>query len=317
MKLSEFHKAIVACGKAADPRAIDEIDAILALRQKAYEKLADDEKQFFDKESLWNPYSDSRIVCGDIDERVKKVIVGIDVDAAELTLVDRLNEKGSDIDLVIAHHPRAQALVTLPDVMDLQSDIFYQQGVSISVSEGLIAKRKKQVDRSVRSGNFLRAKHAAELLGLRFMTAHTPADSMGYRYLESLIENKRPATMGDLQKLLLDLPEYDFYAKESCAPVVINGSASSRVKKVHFEFTGGTEGPVEIYDSLAAAGVDTIIAMHQSDKHVEAASKANINVLLAGHMASDVLGLNLLFDKLQEKADFEILSFSGFTRIKR
>lgn len=317
MKLSEFHKAIVACGKAADPRSIDDIDDILAARQKAYDKLDETEKVFFDAESIWNPYSDTRVVCGDLDARVKKVIVGIDVDAAELTLVDRLNEKGAAIDLVIAHHPRAQALVTLPDVMDLQSDIFYQQGVSIAASETLLAKRKKQVDRSVRSGNFLRAKHAAELLGLRFMTAHTPADSMGYKYLEDMIAQKKPATMGDLQKMLLDIPEYEYYAKESCAPTIINGSPSSRIKKVHFEFTGGTEGPVEIYDKLSAAGVDTIIAMHQSDKHLEAATKANINVLLAGHMASDVLGLNLLFDKLEEKAEFEIVSFSGFFRIKR
>lgn len=317
MNLFEFHKAIVACGKAADPRCIDEIDAGLALRQKAYDKLSDEEKRIFDAESLWNPFSDSRIICGDVKADVKKVIVGIDVDAAELVLVDRLNEKGAGIDLVIAHHPRAHALVTLPDVMNLQSDIFYNQGVSISASEGLVAKRKKQVDRSVRSGNFLRAKHAAELLNLRFLTAHTPADSIGYRYLENMIGENKPTTMGDLQKMLLDLPEYDYYARELCSPVITNGNSSSRVKKVHFEFTGGTEGPVEIYDNLAAAGVDTIIAMHQSDKHFEAASKANINVLLAGHMASDVLGLNLLFDKLQEQAEFEIESFSGFKRIKR
>ena len=40
-------------------------------------------------------------------------------------------------------------------------------------------------------------------------------------------------------------------------------------------------------------------------------------MIIAGHIASDSLGLNLLLDKLQRRQRFDILECSGFKRIKR
>lgn len=317
MTLNQLHKAIVALGIDADPRDKKTIKSALAAKKKIYDKLSDKEKSFFDHESLWNPFSDTRIIAGDENREIKKIILGIDIDTAELLMIERLNEKGAAIDLVIAHHPSSKALATLPEVMGLQSDIFYSQGVSISASESLIGKRQKQVERSVSSANFLKTKMAADHLGLALMCAHTPADSLGVKFLENKIKLKRPGTLGDLKALLLDIPEYAEYAKYGCQPNIINGGSNSRVRKFHFEFTGGTEGPIDIYDRLSASGVDTIISMHQSERHLEAASKANINVILAGHMASDILGLNLMLDSLVEQGNIEVMTCSGFIRIAR
>jgi hypothetical protein len=52
-----------------------------------------------------------------------------------------------------------------------------------------------------------------------------------------------------------------------------------------------------------------------SEGNLENAKKANINVLLAGHIASDTLGLNLLLDDLEKEARIEFLGVSGFERI--
>ena len=317
MILSDLYRDAVGIGISADPREKVDIEAFLKSNEKAFEKMSDSEKIIFDQNSLWNPYSDTRIISGDVNQNIGKVIVGIDIDTSELLLIDKLNERGAGIDLVISHHPSAEALASLAQVMGLQADIFYNQGISMSVAEGVLSKRQKQVTRSVSSGNFLKTKMAAEHLGINLMCIHTPADSMAYSFLEKQIETTDPDTLEDLKAILLNIPEYVQYATVGCPPRIINGSPSSRVKKVHFEFTGGTEGPVEIYDSLAAQGVDTIIAMHQSDKHFEAASKANINVVLAGHMASDNLGLNLLLDELLKKDNFEIEACSGFIRVTR
>jgi len=60
--------------------------------------------------------------------------------------------------------------------------------------------------------------------------------------------------------------------------------------------TGGTEGSVKLLEKLAQAGVGTLVCMHLSEKHLEEAKKQNLIVVVAGHMASDNLGLNLLLD---------------------
>ena len=317
MTVRELHRAIVEAGIDADPRGRAGVDAALAGQRKRWERLSDDDKAFFDEESLWNPFADSRILAGDPDREVRRVMVGIDIDTSELLLVDRLNERGAGIDLVIAHHPSAHALATLDKVMGMQSDIFYAQGISMSVSEQLMGPRVKQVERSVASGNFLKTAMAAEQLGIALMCAHTPADSMGMRYLEAKIAEEKPETLGAVVSMLKSIPEYAAYAKKLCPPRIIAGAPENRVRKVHFEFTGGTEGPSEIYDQLAAAGVDTVVCMHQSDKHLEAAGKAKLNVVLAGHIASDNLGLNLLFDNVTKGTQIEIRACSGFVRTVR
>jgi putative NIF3 family GTP cyclohydrolase 1 type 2 len=57
--------------------------------------------------------------------------------------------------------------------------------------------------------------------------------------------------------------------------------------------------------------------MHLSENHYEKIKAEHINVVNAGHMASDNLGMNLLLDKLEKKADIEIIPCSGFRRVKR
>ena len=80
--------------------------------------------------------------------------------------------------------------------------------------------------------------------------------------------------------------------------------------------TGGTGGSEEAFEKLAIAGVGTVIGMHIGEKHRKEAEKNHINIVIAGHMASDSLGINLLLDKLQQEG-IEILPCSGLIRIKR
>ena len=81
--------------------------------------------------------------------------------------------------------------------------------------------------------------------------------------------------------------------------------------------TGGTEGPKRIFPRLSQAGVGTIVAMHLSEEHFKHAKTELINVVIAGHIASDTLGLNLLLDKLMKKENMRIIPCSGFVRIRR
>ena len=81
--------------------------------------------------------------------------------------------------------------------------------------------------------------------------------------------------------------------------------------------TGGTEGPKKIYPRLSQAGVGTIVGMHMSEDHFRYAKDEHINVVIAGHIASDTLGMNLLLDEIEKAGRLNIISCSGFVRIKR
>jgi len=317
MKLSSFYQEVIKRGIEADVRGRKTIESILNGKKKAYEKLAKEEKEYFDVESLSNPFSDSRILWGRPDSNIKSIIVGIDVDAGELLIVDRMKEQGKKIDLVVSHHPQGRAYASFYDVMDVQVDIFSKEGVSLSTSENLLRERKGEVERRVSAANHSRSIDAARLLDINFLCMHTPCDNLAYDLLRKTMDKSRPKDLGEIMDILLAIPEYKDAAKSNNPPKIAVGCRKSRCNKIHLEFTGGTEGPQNIYKELASQGVDTIIAMHQSEDHVKKCKEFNINVIFASHIASDSIGLNIMLDFLEKKEKMTVYEFSGFRRFRR
>ena len=84
-------------------------------------------------------------------------------------------------------------------------------------------------------------------------------------------------------------------------------------------FVKGTEptSVSETFDKLVKKGVKTIVSMHMSEGHFAKAKDMHINVVIAGHMSSDTLGLNLLLDGIQKNGKFNIICCSGFRRFPR
>jgi hypothetical protein len=56
--------------------------------------------------------------------------------------------------------------------------------------------------------------------------------------------------------------------------------------------------------------------MHISEEALENAKKAHLNIVLAGHISSDTLGLNLLFDEVEKEERLEFAGVSGFVRTR-
>jgi len=57
--------------------------------------------------------------------------------------------------------------------------------------------------------------------------------------------------------------------------------------------------------------------MHLSEDHRKEAEKNHLNVIIAGHISSDTLGLNLLLDEISKDNSLEIIECSGFKRFSR
>ncbi len=309
-------KLAVQMGIEKDPRGKAEIKRLLQRNREKYEKLTDKEKQYFDMDSLDNPFPDSRILVGDPKTEVRSALVGVDMEAPEVLLADRLREKGEAVDLIISHHPEGQGLINLDKVMALQADEWYRHGVPINVGEALIGKRMQEIYRAFLPRNVERALDVARLLDIPFMSMHTVADNQVYSYLNDYLGRKKPRTVGEVIDLLLEIPEYQAAARIQAGPVAIVGGNENRAGKIMVDMTGGTEGPQEVLEKLADAGVGTIVAMHYSEKHKDEAEKQKINVIIAGHIVSDSLGMNLILDRLEEKG-LRITPVSGLVRVSR
>ncbi len=290
MKLSYLYNQVVKFGRDQDPR----------------------------KKSAIRSYPDTAVLYGDLDTEVKKVLIGIDIEVAELLLADRIRQdKG--LDLVISHHPEGKAYAALHEVMCLQVELLRKAGVSQKVAEELIRERQLEVARRILPQNHNRPVDAAKLLDLPFMCVHTPADNHVANFIKTIVSKGKPRKLQDIVDILSAVPEYKEAAKIFVGPRIILGNPRRPVGKVFVEMTGGTEGSKDSFDKLSKMGIKTLIAMHLSEEHFKKVKEVNLNVVIAGHISSDVLGLNLLLDRIEQEAKerLEITSCSGFQRIRR
>lgn len=321
MKLKTLFKRSIEIGIDCDPRGKKAIDRMLKKYQEKEKKLEGYEKEIFDHERTWNPYSDCRIINGTGEEEVKTIMVGIDMETPEVLLADRLREKGMKIDAIMTHHPEGRALADLDKVMHLQVDVYALAGVPVNHSEGLLRPRMDKIWRAIHADNLFRTERAAELLGFPMFGIHTVTDNLVWRFIEKEVCSKQKDfdSLKDIMNIIEGIDEYKYYAKKGNPPIIVNGSENSRPGKVvATEFTGGTNGPEDLIEKQSHAGVGTILAMHFTEKEVEEGKKHHLNLIQCSHMASDTLGVNLLLDKLsKEEKKLDVVEVSGFVRFKR
>lgn len=315
MKVKDIYQLAIKLGIEADPRAKKKIDSILKEAEKEYKDLKKEDKELYDTEKIKNPFPDTRVFI-DNGKEIKKILVGIDMESSEILLAERLNEKGEGIDLVMAHHPEGNAYANLSLAMGVQADVNCVFGVPINVAESVLGPRMGEISRAVHPANHQRPVDMARILKINFMCMHTPADNNVQKYLQDIFDTKKPEKVSDVVNTLKEIPEYRAATKLSAGPKVFCGSEDRSAGKVMVDMTGGTGGPKEAYEKLSQAGVGTIVGMHISEDSKKEAEQHHINVVIAGHIASDSLGMNLILDKLEEKG-IEIVPCSGLIRVNR
>jgi putative NIF3 family GTP cyclohydrolase 1 type 2 len=317
MKLIDFYRFVVKKGVEKDPRSRAEMAKQISDSKKEFRGLKGVDAKCYDKERFFNPYADTRILYGDPDRDIRTIMVGVDMEGPELVAADRLNEKGKEIDLVVAHHPEGTAYANFYDVMHLQENALARLGIPLETGRELLKERIGEVERAVAGANHTRSVDIARLLDIPFMCVHTPADNHVNNYLQKLFDAKKPKTMGDTLNMLKTIPEYTDALKKHAGPRILIGDPKKKAGKIFVDMTGGTEGPKRIFPRLAQAGVGTIVAMHLSEEHFKNAKAEMMNVIIAGHIASDTLGLNLLLDEVDKKEKLRVVPCSGFVRIRR
>jgi len=306
----------IKLGIHADPRGQKKVKNYLERVKKEYDEMKPDDKKSFDEEKLANPYDDCRIHAGDPKAPVKRVLAGIDVGPGEILLATQLNERGKKIDTVIAHHPVGGSLAALHGVMDMIVEVYESLGVPVHVAERVMEERIKEVGRGVHPINHYQIIDTARIMGVNLMNMHTTTDNLVTKFLEDFLAKKKPQTVGDVVKALMEIPEYQEARKRGAGPSLFAGNPKNKVGKYIVEMTGGTNPSSKVYQELSKAGVSTIIGMHMRDDAREKANEYHMNAVIAGHMSSDSLGMNLFLDELEKKG-VEVVPCSGLTRFNR
>ncbi|MFA5051957.1 MAG: NGG1p interacting factor NIF3 [Patescibacteria group bacterium] len=318
LTIRQIYDLAIKLGIQHDLRGVPAVKKHLQRVRNQLETSSKEEKSEFDTERLTNPYSDTRMFSANPHKPVRRILAGIDIGTEELLLARELS-KQKPIDLVLSHHPFGPALAGLHEVMELQAEIFASYGVPITVADRLMTLRLEEVSRTIASANHNRPLDAARLLGMDVICTHTATDNIVAYYLRGLIrkQGKKIERVSDVMKLIKSIPEYQEAIKLKAGPMLFAGRPDGYAGKVVLsEVTGGTSGNKDMYEKLSQAGIGTIIGMHMHEEYKKEAEKQHINVLIAGHMSSDSLGMNFFLDEI-EKRGVEVIPCSGLIRVKR
>jgi hypothetical protein len=285
MKLSRFFDLAVAAGSRVDPRS----------------------------GTGTVTYPDSAILYGKGSRDISSVFVGIDVDVQELLLADRLRAS-LRIDCVLSHHPSGSAFAGLFKVLELQAALLVKAGLDKRSAAGFLEERAREVERKILPANHMRAVDAARLLDIPFVCIHTPADNLAAWYIGKLLAKRRPRRVKDVLAALATVNEYRSATESGAGPRLILGHPERAAGRIYVEMTGGTEGPKDAYVPMQKAGISTLVSMHIGEDHLKKIRSCGLNAVIAGHISSDTLGMNLLLDAIEKEERLKFVCASGFRR---
>lgn len=241
-------------------------------------------------------------------ENINRVLMGVDMETPEILLAKELKA-----DCVISHHPTTGSpTIDFHKVMEVQIDKMVEFGVPINKAQKVLKKKVGQVERGFHVKNFDRVGSAAKLLKMPYMNIHMPADKITENFVQSFLDNKVKDELKTTLKDVVDyLKEIDEYKNTIAGPVIRVGSEKDYAGRIAVLMAGGTSGGADVFKAYFEAGVGTVVCMHIPEDVKEEVEKQNIgNIVVAGHMASDSIGLNIIISELEKKG-IEVIKMSG------
>jgi hypothetical protein len=126
--------------------------------------------------------------------------------------------------------------------------------------------------------------------------------------LNKALGDKPSATLKDVLDTLQEIPEFE---KALTQPSIRVGLESDYAGRILVLMAGGTNGGEQVFKAYFEAGVGTIICMHVPEDVRKSVIEQNIgNVIVAGHMASDSIGMNIVCKELEGKG-LEVVRMGG------
>jgi putative NIF3 family GTP cyclohydrolase 1 type 2 len=224
---------------------------------------------------------------------IRKVLIAIDVGAAELMLARQLG-----CDAVIAHHPIGIASVNFYKVFDRHVEYMVEHGVPKGIAQQAVGKLKERTETRNHADIYSAVVGAAKALGMPLVNIHQPCDEYMRQVIFRAIKSGRTEYVSDIVKSIGRIPEFRYAATK----VRIRfGSEKGKAGHWALVVAAGTNGGYHIAKAYFAHGVDTIIYLHidYGDLNKMREEKLAGNLVVMGHLAGDSIGLNGLAERLE------------------
>jgi hypothetical protein len=242
---------------------------------------------------------------------LRRVMVGIDVGTAELLLARQLGADGA-----IAHHPAGgSAVLDFPKVLVRGVELMVEAGVPEEIARQTIQPAIARAMLRAQAANHDHVPSVARLLGLPFLNVHLPLDEYGRRVMDETIQRHldglgREPLVGDVVAALRTIPEIRDAPTRVMVPVGRLDGSAGWVVVYH---GAGTNGGFAVAQTLFAYGIGTVVYIHLAPEEAErlrALPAPSGNVVVSGHIASDLIGVNRLVKALEERG-VEVIRMSG------
>jgi len=315
--ISKIYEMAIKKGLEHERRSPEEIKKHMENMFAQYSKIPEHLKIFFDKDRFYNPYDDTRILCGSRDKDVSDVFVAIDADVSTMLMINEMRKLGHVIDLLIVHHPVGIAKFNLDKIVQINKDIWDDYGVGDESSSDIVDSHSLKIKMNNMAGNWEKVVGAAKMLDIPMMTIHTPADNCISKKIQKMVNKHAGMQFKDFVHMLYGHPEFLMVMKNGfSAAVGVGNSQNFELGKTFVAMTGGTESDInKIIPELKDKEVSTIVMMHASEDVVNECKKNSMNLIVCNHMAACSMGMNLLLDEVIPGAN--ITPISGMIRPKQ
>jgi hypothetical protein len=233
---------------------------------------------------------------------LKQIVAGIDIGAAELLLAKHLG-----VDGVLAHHPAGgTAILGFPRVLLRQIELMVAAGVPADQARHIAQPAIARAMLRAQAANFDHVPSVARVLELPFLNVHLPLDEYGRRVMDAAIRAHlstlaREPLVSDVVAALATIPEIGESRTRIMVPVGRLDNLAGRVVVFH---GAGTNGGFAVAKTLFSHGVGTVVYIHiapEDADRLNALDPLPGNVVVAGHIASDMIGVNRLINALESR----------------
>lgn len=238
-----------------------------------------------------------------------RVMMGIDIGTGELLLAKQLGRDG-----VIAHHPAGgSATLNFPEVLTRHVELMVEHGVPATAARDAIQAMMTRAILRAQTANFDHIPSVARLLKLPFLNIHLPLDEIGRKIMvDTINEHVEPlgenARVQDAIDALMTLPEFANAQTRIMVPV---GAVDQPLGKFAVVHGAGTNGGYPVARAYFDNGVRTVLYIHVAPEEAERLRReGGGNLIVTGHIASDLLGINRYVAALEERG-VEVLRMSG------
>jgi putative NIF3 family GTP cyclohydrolase 1 type 2 len=227
--------------------------------------------------------------------RIKKVLIAVDVTAAELILAKNLG-----CDAVIAHHPLGSAALNFYKVFDRHIEFMLEHGVPQGKAANSVKKLKDRIHLKSHGHIYTDVVSAARILRMPLVNIHQPCDEYMRRRILDKIKTGDHDLVLDVVKSIEEIPEF---RNSDTRIKVCYGSKKNKIGRWALVIAAGTNGGFPIAKAYFEHGISTVIYLHIDYNDLTKMYEENLegNLIILGHLAGDSIGLNALADRLEEK----------------